>query len=84
MHQQGTLTNLSQPFILEQMRYILLENNFGLRAFAGNFSDEEIVKAMDFLHAHGKKGYVTLNIVAKDSDFQNINPYLQLLVDAKS
>ena len=56
---------------------------FGLRAFAGNFSDEEIVKAMDFLHAHGKKGYVTLNIVAKDSDFQNINPYLQLLVDAK-
>lgn len=56
---------------------------FGLRAFAGNFSDEEIVKAMDFLHAHGKKGYVTLNIVAKDSDFQNIDPYLQLLVDAK-
>ena len=56
---------------------------FGLRAFAGNFSDEEIVKAMDFLHAHGKKGYVTLNIVAKDSDFENINPYLQLLVEAK-
>lgn len=56
---------------------------FGLRAFAGNFSDEEIVKAMEFLHAHGKKGYVTLNIVAKDSDFENINPYLQLLVDAK-
>ena len=56
---------------------------FGLRAFAGNFSDEEIVKAMEFLHAHGKKGYVTLNIVAKDSDFQNIDPYLQLLVDAK-
>ena len=56
---------------------------FGLRAFAGNFSDEEIVKAMEFLHAHGKKGYVTLNIVAKDSDFENINPYLQLLVEAK-
>lgn len=56
---------------------------FGLRAFAGNFSDEEIVKAMKFLHAHGKKGYVTLNIVAKDSDFENIDSYLQLLVDAK-
>ena len=56
---------------------------FGLRAFAGNFSDEEIVKAIEFLHAHGKKGYVTLNIVAKDSDFENINPYLQLLVEAK-
>ena len=56
---------------------------FGLRAFAGNFSDEEIVKAIEFLHAHGKKGYVTFNIVAKDSDFENINPYLQLLVDAK-
>ena len=49
---------------------------YGLRAFAGNFDDEEIIKAMDFLHKNGKKGYITLNIVANDSDFENIDNYL--------
>lgn len=55
----------------------------GLRAFAGNFTDEEIVLAMNFLHENGKKGYVTLNIVANDSDFDEIDQYLNLLVSAK-
>lgn len=56
---------------------------FGLRAFAGNFDEDEIYKAMKFLHSHGKKGYITLNIVAKDSDFVGLDDYLKVLVDAK-
>lgn len=56
---------------------------YGLRAFAGNFDDDEIIKAMQFLHENGKKGYVTLNIVANDSDFEHIDDYLNLLVKAK-
>ena len=56
---------------------------YGLRAFAGNFDDDEIVKAMQFLHENGKKGYVTLNIVANDSDFEHIDDYLKLLIRAK-
>ena len=56
---------------------------YGLRAFAGNFEDDEIVKAMEYLHQQGKKGYVTLNIVANDSDFKNIDQFLELLVRAK-
>ena len=54
----------------------------GLRAFAGNFDEEEIFEAMNYLKQHGKKGYVTLNIVANDSDFEDIDQYLKLLVDA--
>ena len=57
---------------------------YGLRAFAGNFDDDEIVKAMQFLHENGKKGYVTLNIVANDSDFEHIDDYLNLLIKAKA
>ena len=57
--------------------------SLGLRAFAGNFSDEEIIGAIDYLHSKGKVGYVTLNIVAKDSDFEDIDNYLSLLVKAK-
>ena len=56
---------------------------YGLRAFAGNFKDDEIVKAMNYLHQQGKKGYVTLNIVANDSDFKHIDQFLDLLVRAK-
>ena len=56
---------------------------YGLRAFAGNFEDEEIVEAINYLHKHGKKGYVTLNIVAKDSDFDGLDDYLDLLIKAK-
>ena len=56
---------------------------FGLRAFAGNFDDDEIVKAMEYLHERGKKGYITLNIVAKNSDFEHIDKFLRLLVEAK-
>jgi len=56
---------------------------YGLRAFAGNFDDEEIIKAINFLHEHGKKGYITLNIVANDSDFDNLDEYLNLLTKAK-
>ena len=55
----------------------------GLRAFAGNFDEKEIYKAMDYLHQRGKKGYITLNIVANDEDFDGIDDYLKLLVDAK-
>ncbi len=55
---------------------------YGLRAFAGNFDDNEIVEAMKYLHERGKKGYITLNIVAKDEDFAGLDEYLDLLQKA--
>ena len=56
--------------------------NFGLRAFAGNFSNEEILKATSYAHRLNKKVYVTLNIVAKDEDFIHLDEYLDFLVKA--
>lgn len=54
----------------------LAGNRFGLRAFAGNFSDEEIVKATKLAHSLNKKVYVTLNIIAHDADFEGLKDYL--------
>ena len=62
--------------------FYLAGKSFGLRAFAGNFSNEEIKKACDIAHEKGKKIYVTLNIVAKDEDFEGLDEYVQVLVDA--
>ena len=55
---------------------------FGLRAFAGNFSIDQIKAACQEAHKRGKKVYVTVNIIAKDEDFNGLKEYLQSLSDA--
>lgn len=57
--------------------------SFGLRAFAGNFEDEQILQAANYAHGLGKKVYVTLNIIAHDCDFVGLKQYLGLLEKAK-
>ncbi len=55
---------------------------FGLRAFAGNFDDNEIGEAVDYAHKHGKKVYVTMNIFAHNSDFNGMSQYIRFLSKA--
>ena len=57
--------------------------NYGLRAFGTNFESDSITETMNYLHAHGKKGYVTLNVYARHNDFDGLKEYVQTLVDAK-
>ncbi len=57
--------------------------NFGLRAFAGNFDNDEILQAVEFCHKHNVKAYVTVNIVAHNDDFEGLPQYLQFLNSAK-
>ncbi len=57
--------------------------SFGLRAFAGNFDDQQIFDATRYAHSLGKKVYVTLNIIARDCDFVGLKEYLTLLERAK-
>ena len=61
----------------------LAGNRFGLRAFAGNFSDKEMQEAVKIAHSFGKKVYITLNIIAKDEDFDGLKEYLEFLQDIK-
>ncbi len=58
-------------------------NRFGLRAFAGNFSDKEMQEAVKIAHSFGKKVYITLNIIAKDEDFDGLKEYLEFLQNIK-
>ncbi len=43
-----------------------------LRNFAGNFSFSQAKEGLEFLHAHGKKGYVTLNIYPFSNEYDEI------------
>lgn len=50
---------------------------FGLRAFADNFTLEEITEVAEYAHSLGKKVYVTVNIFAHNSDMSKLPEYLQ-------
>ena len=52
---------------------------FGLRAFGGNFTYEELKEAVNFAHARGKKVYVTVNIFPHNSDMEKLPDYLRYL-----
>lgn len=43
-----------------------------LRSFAGNFSFDEAAAGLQYLHDHGKKGYVTLNIYPFSDEYSKI------------
>lgn len=52
---------------------------FGLRAFAGNFSNEELAEAIRYTHAQGKKLYVTLNAYPHNAELAGLEEYLAFL-----
>ncbi|MBR4909569.1 MAG: U32 family peptidase [Acidaminococcaceae bacterium] len=55
---------------------------FGLRAFASNFSTEELKEAVAFAHSLHKKVYVTVNIFAHNEDINALPDYLCSLEEA--
>ena len=52
---------------------------FGLRAKAKNFSKEDMCEGIAFAHEHGVKVYVTVNILAHNSDLEGVREYLKEL-----
>ena len=56
--------------------------SYGMRAFADNFTPEEIARAADHLHQRGKKLYITMNAVFHAQDFAGLEDYIAALRDA--
>ena len=54
---------------------------YGLRAFAGNFDNDELKEATKLAHEKGVKVYVTVNIVAHNRDFDKLAEYLHFLYE---
>ena len=46
--------------------------SYGLRAFADNFTWEELSRALQFLHAAGRKFYLTLNVLPYDEELPGL------------
>ena len=56
---------------------------FGLRAASSNFDNEQLKEAVEFVHSHGKKIYVTCNIIPHNEDLTGLEDYLKFLENIK-
>ena len=57
-------------------------NRFGARAYADNFKEEELLRAIDHAHIHGRKVYLTVNTLLKEAEFGQLYDYLRPYYEA--
>lgn len=51
-------------------------SRFGARAFANNLDEEKMLSAIDYVHLHGRKIYLTVNTLLKDDEIGQLYDYL--------
>lgn len=49
---------------------------YGARAYADNFSDEEIINAIRYAHLWNKKVYLTINTLMKEEECKDLESYI--------
>ena len=56
--------------------------SYGMRSFAGNFSPEELPKAVRYAHDLGVRCHVTVNTMPRNDEIARLPEFLELLDDA--
>lgn len=51
-------------------------SRFGARAFAENPGEDKLLEAIDYVHLHGRKLYLTVNTLMKEQEIQELYEYL--------
>lgn len=57
-------------------------SRFGARAYADNFTDEEIISAIRYAHIFGVKVYLTVNTLIKEKEWKDLISYLKPFCNA--
>lgn len=57
-------------------------NKFGARAYANNLDEEAMIRAIDFVHLHGCKIYMTVNTLVKEKELLGLHEYLEPYYEA--
>ena len=56
-------------------------NKFSARAYASNFDNENMQKAIDYAHSYGIKIYVTINTILKENEIEEAVRYVGYLYE---
>lgn len=75
----GNLEKLKMALLYGADAVFLGGKAFGLRAFGGNFTAEEMLEGVRFAHERGKKVYVTVNVYPHNGDLEALPAYLRYL-----
>lgn len=78
----GDMERLEMAVLYGADAVYLAGTSFGMRSFAGNFSTEELPKAVRYAHDHGVKVHVTVNTMPRNGEVDNLPEHLQRLDDA--
>ena len=78
----GDMDRLKMAVLYGADAVYLAGTDFGMRAFAGNFTPEELPQAVQFAHDHGVKTHVTVNIMPRNDEIAQLPAYLERLQDA--
>jgi len=60
----------------------LAGTSFGMRSFTGNFTPEELPKAVKYAHDHGVRVHCTVNTMPRNDEIVHLPEHLELLQDA--
>ena len=78
----GDMERLKMSVLYGADAVYLAGTDFGMRSFAGNFTPEELPKAVEFAHKHGVSVHVTVNTMPRNHEVDSLPAYLERLEDA--
>ena len=78
----GDMERLRMAVLYGADAVYLAGTTFGMRAFAGNFTPEELREAVRFAHSHGVRVHCTINTMPRNDEVSRLPEHLELLNDA--
>ena len=78
----GDMEKLQMAVLYGADAVYLAGTSFGMRSFAGNFTPEELPKAVKFAHDHGVRVHVTVNTMPRNDEVALLPEHLERLNDA--
>jgi putative protease len=78
----GDMERLRMAVLYGADAVYLAGSGFGMRAFAGNFSDAQLPEAVQYAHSHGVRVHCTVNTMPRNKEVAGLPGYLERLDSA--
>ena len=77
----GNFEKLKAALLYGADAVYLAGRRFGMRSAADNFTDEELMEAVEYVHARGKKIYLTMNTMPHGYEYEGLRAFLNTIKD---
>jgi len=78
----GDMERLRMAVLYGADAVYLAGTSFGMRSFAGNFSEQELPQAVHFAHSHGVRVHATVNTMPRNGEMNRLPAWLETLDSA--